>query len=80
MDTEGVFDVSGSEQEVSRIFTLSTLISSLQLFNLKQNITSVDLDNLGVFTRFVEATGAENTRIFQVIFIIDVIIVFKSLL
>ena len=67
MDTEGAFDVSGSEQEIPRIFALSALISSLQLFNLEKSIKTMDLDHVIFFTRIVERAGVANLKIFQVI-------------
>ena len=35
MDTQGLFDSKSSPTEISRIFSLSTLMSSFQLFNLQ---------------------------------------------
>ena len=72
MDTEGIDDTSGPEKEVSPMFVLSALISSLQLFNLKEEIASKDQANLGFLSKFAKATQLNNIKIFQVITIVDV--------
>lgn len=48
MDTQGLFDNDSTFQENSRIFTLSTLITSMQVFNIQGKIQEDQLHYLQV--------------------------------
>jgi atlastin len=48
MDTQGLFDRESTYQENTVVFSLSTLLSSLQILNLSKNIQENDLQNLQV--------------------------------
>jgi atlastin len=48
IDTQGLFDNSSGTNDNSQIFTLNTLISSLQFFNIKERINSLHLQHLQV--------------------------------
>nr|CAD7429919.1 unnamed protein product [Timema monikensis] len=46
VDTQGTFDIDTIVQECATVFSLSLLISSVQVFNLSRNITEHDLQHL----------------------------------
>lgn len=48
MDTQGLFDREVTTRENVAIFSLSTLLSSAQIFNLSQNIQEDNLEYLQV--------------------------------
>jgi len=50
MDTQGAFDHENSVEGCSFIFALSTLISSVQIYNIMQQIQEDALQHLQVFT------------------------------
>lgn len=52
LDTQGNFDPGSTVRDWSLIFALSTLLSSVQCFNLKDTIQEDDLMNLNLFTEF----------------------------
>ncbi|RZC42285.1 GBP domain containing protein, partial [Asbolus verrucosus] len=52
LDTQGSFDNSTTITECATIFALSTLISSIQIYNLKENIKQCDLSHLEFFTKY----------------------------
>uniref|UniRef100_A0AC35TQT1 GB1/RHD3-type G domain-containing protein n=1 Tax=Rhabditophanes sp. KR3021 TaxID=114890 RepID=A0AC35TQT1_9BILA len=52
MDTQGMFDTMSTNKENSIIFALSTMVSSLQIFNISQNIQEDYLQHLQLFTEF----------------------------
>lgn len=52
IDTQGIFDSRTSMRECVTIFALSTLLSSVQCFNLMQNIKEDDLQHLELFTEY----------------------------
>lgn len=52
LDTQGAFDNQSTLRESSTIFALSTLLSSVQIFNLSQNIQGDDLQHLQSFTEY----------------------------
>ncbi|CAG0891478.1 unnamed protein product [Darwinula stevensoni] len=52
MDTEGTFDCEESLAHSVTVFALSTLLSSVQIYNLKENINMDDLLHLQFFTGY----------------------------
>ncbi|KAG8190116.1 hypothetical protein JTE90_026686 [Oedothorax gibbosus] len=52
MDTQGAFDSSSTVKECATVFALSTMLSSIQVYNLSQNIQEDDLQHLELFTEY----------------------------
>ncbi len=48
IDTQGIFDNSSTTDQNSKIFTLTTLMSSIQIFNLRYQIDENLLESLEV--------------------------------
>lgn len=52
MDTQGAFDSESTVRDCATVFALSTMISSVQVYNLSQNIQEDDLQHLQLFTEY----------------------------
>lgn len=52
MDTQGAFDSHSTVRDCATIFALSTMTSSVQIYNLSQNIQEDDLQHLQLFTEY----------------------------
>ncbi|WAR20182.1 ATLA2-like protein [Mya arenaria] len=52
MDTQGAFDSESTVRDCATVFALSTMISSVQVYNLTQNIQEDDLQHLQLFTEY----------------------------
>lgn len=52
MDTQGTFDNTSTIRDNITIFALSTMLSSVQIYNLFNNIQQDDLENLQLFTEY----------------------------
>lgn len=52
LDTQGVYDNQSTAKDCAFIFALSTLVSSVQIYNLSQNIQENDLQHLQLFTEY----------------------------
>lgn len=66
LDTQGVFDSQTTVTECSYIFALSNLVSSVQIFNISQNIHETDLQALQLFTEYGRLVLEEtNSKPFQ---------------
>jgi atlastin len=52
MDTQGTFDSNSTANDCATIFALSTMISSVQVYNLMSNIQEDDLQHLQLFTEY----------------------------
>uniref|UniRef100_A0A914XQZ3 GB1/RHD3-type G domain-containing protein n=1 Tax=Plectus sambesii TaxID=2011161 RepID=A0A914XQZ3_9BILA len=52
MDTQGAFDSQSTVKDCATIFALSTMVSSVQIFNLSQNVQEDDLQHLQLFTEY----------------------------
>ncbi|KAI1287870.1 Atlastin-2 [Halotydeus destructor] len=63
MDTQGAFDGLHTIADTAAIFAISTLTSSVQVFNIFTNIQEDDLQNLELFTEYgrlaLEQSGAK---------------------
>lgn len=65
MDTQGTFDTETTIAENSTIFALSTLISSVQIYNLSGNIKEDDLQHLQLFTEYGRLACDGDGKAFQ---------------
>lgn len=55
LDTQGTFDSESTVKDCATVFALSTMLSSIQIYNLSQNIQEDDLQHLQVlFNSVVE--------------------------
>ncbi|XP_065115391.1 atlastin-2 isoform X2 [Paramisgurnus dabryanus] len=52
LDTQGAFDSQSTIKDCATLFALSTMTSSLQVYNLSQNIQEDDLQHLQLFTEY----------------------------
>ncbi|PIK60902.1 putative atlastin-2 [Apostichopus japonicus] len=52
LDTQGAFDTESTVKDCATVFALSTMVSSVQTFNLSQNIQEDDLHHLQLFTEY----------------------------
>lgn len=52
MDTQGSFDSSSTVKDDVTLFALSLMVSSMQIYNLSQNIQEDDLHNLQLFADY----------------------------
>lgn len=62
LDTQGTFDSESTVRDCATIFALSTMVSSVQCYNLFHNIQEDDLQHLNLFTEYgrlaLEDTGS----------------------
>lgn len=66
LDTQGIFDTRSSQKEVAAIFAISMLLSSVQCFNVSQQIQEDDLQHLEMFTEYGRlALEQSNEKPFQ---------------
>ena len=66
MDTQGTFDSSSTVGECATVFALSTLLSSVQVFNVMSNLQENDLQQLQTFTEYGRMAMEESeTQPFQ---------------
>ncbi|ENN78293.1 hypothetical protein D910_10028 [Dendroctonus ponderosae] len=52
LDTQGTWDSKSTVKECATIFALSTMISSVQIYNISGNIQEDDLQHLQLFTEY----------------------------
>lgn len=52
LDTQGTFDSQSTVKECATVFALSTMLSSVLVFNVSQNIQEDDLQHLQLFTEY----------------------------
>ncbi|CAK8691430.1 unnamed protein product [Clavelina lepadiformis] len=66
MDTQGCFDKSGARND-SNLFTFGTMLSSVQIYNLKEQIKENHLQSLAVFINYAKESmkKAQSMRCFQ---------------
>ncbi|KHJ47554.1 guanylate-binding protein [Trichuris suis] len=65
MDTQGAFDSHSTVKDCATIFALATMISSVQIYNLSQNIQEDDLQHLQLFTEYGRLALEDNVKPFQ---------------
>lgn len=59
MDTQGTFDSQSTVKDCATVFALSTMLSSVQIYNLSQNIQEDDLQHLQLFTEYGRLAKAD---------------------
>ncbi|XP_055323105.1 atlastin-like [Sitodiplosis mosellana] len=52
VDTQGIFDSKSSVRDYTTIFALTMMLSSVQCYNLMQNVKEDDLQHLELFTEY----------------------------
>ena len=52
MDTQGAFDTKSTVKQNATIFALSTMLSSIQIYNLTSQVQENDLQHLQLFTEY----------------------------
>uniref|UniRef100_A0AC34RLN1 GB1/RHD3-type G domain-containing protein n=2 Tax=Panagrolaimus sp. JU765 TaxID=591449 RepID=A0AC34RLN1_9BILA len=52
MDTQGAFDSLSTVKDCATVFAISTMLSSVQIYNISQNIQEDDLLHLDLFTSY----------------------------
>lgn len=60
MDTQGAFDSESTVRDCATVFALSTMISSVQIYNLLHNIQEDDLQHLQLFTEYGKLALADS--------------------
>ncbi|VDD85225.1 unnamed protein product [Enterobius vermicularis] len=66
MDTEGFFDADSTLEDCAKIFSLSSLLSSLQIYNLKEKLQLDFLKHVEIFGKYGSyATKKEKAKPFQ---------------
>lgn len=72
LDTQGIFDTHTSIEECTTIFGLTTMLSSVQMFNVKEQIQEDDLQHLDLFTGYANYVHQQsNEKAFQkIIFVV----------
>ncbi len=67
MDTQGAFDTTSTVKDCATLFALSLMVSSVQIYNLSQNIQEDDLQHLHLFADYGRlALNETNHAPFQV--------------
>ncbi|XP_055309313.1 atlastin-like [Sitodiplosis mosellana] len=61
LDTQGIFDDQSSVRDCTTIFALSMMLSSVQCYNVMQNIKEDDLQHLELFTEYGRLALEEST-------------------
>jgi atlastin len=60
LDTQGTFDSQSTTRDSATIFGLSTLLSSVQVYNLRNNIQEDNLQHLQLFTSYGQLALKDN--------------------
>ena len=56
MDTQGTFDNFTTQKQCANIFSISAFMSSLQIYNIKNNLEKTDLEYLTLFSEYKKVT------------------------
>ncbi|XP_043226170.1 atlastin-2-like [Amphibalanus amphitrite] len=72
MDTQGLYDTNSRVTDSAKIFVLSTVVSSLSVFNLMQDLKGNDLEFLQLFADFGRraVNSADETAFMDLLFLI----------
>lgn len=62
LDTQGTFDSQSTVKDCATVFALSTMLSSVQIYNLTQNIQEDDLQHLQLFTEYGRLALADSGK------------------
>ncbi|XP_055380890.1 atlastin [Condylostylus longicornis] len=62
LDTQGAFDSQSTVKDCATVFALSTMLSSVQIYNLSQNIQEDDLQHLHLFTEYGRLALADSGK------------------
>lgn len=62
LDTQGTFDSQSTVKDCATVFALSTMLSSVQCYNLTQNIQEDDLQHLQLFTEYGRLALADSGK------------------
>nr|CAD7431905.1 unnamed protein product [Timema monikensis] len=62
IDTQGAFDSESTVRDCATVFALSTMVSSVQIYNLLHNIQEDDLQHLQLFTEYGRLALAEDSN------------------
>ena len=65
MDTQGQFDNFTSNKESASIFSIAAFMSTVQIYNLKNNLEKTDLEYLSVFSEYKKVTEKLIKKSFQ---------------
>ena len=65
VDTQGIFDSSLDQRLTTTLFGLSTLISSVQIYNIEKRIQEDHLQNLEMFGEYAKVVTETNWKPFQ---------------
>lgn len=66
LDTQGIFDHESSTADCTTTFAISMMLSSVQCYNVMQNVQEDNLQNLDYFTQYGRlARGQSNEKPFQ---------------
>ncbi|XP_071962979.1 atlastin-2-like [Antedon mediterranea] len=60
MDTQGAFDSQSTVKDCATVFALSTMLSSVQVYNISMNIQEDDLQHLQLFTEYGRLAMKDN--------------------
>ncbi|XP_047132328.1 atlastin-2 isoform X1 [Hydra vulgaris] len=61
MDTQGAFDSTSTVKDCATVFALSTMTSSVQVYNISSNIQEDNLQHLQLFTEYGRLALAESS-------------------
>ncbi|XP_063231585.1 atlastin isoform X2 [Bacillus rossius redtenbacheri] len=62
VDTQGAFDSESTVRDCATVFALSTMVSSVQIYNLLHNIQEDDLQHLQLFTEYGRLALVEDSE------------------
>lgn len=62
LDTQGIFDDESTTKDCTAIFAISMMLSSVQCYNVMQNIQEDDLNNLQMFTEYARLAKEQSTE------------------